>query len=168
MGKLIKNHWARLIILTAASCMFLSEAPSLTCQSPNTSIDQIVAAISAFFWPKIFFDFLTKNLDCAVKPVPILQVINLVIGLTSLAYELPLGLLAGTRIQRSLELRLFWFPLASLASVLLYQATNPAMYYLFGTAVYFWAYGDGEIVCAEPWTLPRRPERARILEGDKV
>ncbi|GAB7341898.1 hypothetical protein MBLNU457_g0208t1 [Dothideomycetes sp. NU457] len=148
MGKLIKNHWARLIILTAASY-------------------QIAAAVSGFFWPKIFFDFLTKNLDCAVKPVPILQVINLVMGLISLSYELPLGLLAGTRIQRSLEIRLFWFPLASLGSILLYQATNPAIYYLVGTAVYFWAYTSGEIICAEPWTLPRRPERLIIMEGDK-
>jgi len=133
-----------------------------------TGIDQIAAAISGFFWPKIFFDFLTKNLDCAVKPVPILQVINLVMGLISLSYELPLGLLAGTRVQRSLEVRLFWLPLASLGSILLYQATNPAVYYLVGTAVYFWAYTDGEIICAEPWTLPRRPERLKIMEGDKV
>lgn len=130
--------------------------------------DQIAAAISGFFWPKIFFDFLTKNLDGAVKPVPILQVINLVMGLISLSYELPLGLLAGSRIQQSLEVRLFWLPLAVLGSILLYQATNPAIYYLVGTAVYFWAYTSGEIICAEPWTLPRRPERLKIMEGDKV
>ena len=66
MGKLIKNHWARLIILTAA-------------------LYQCAAALEGFFWPKIFWDFLTKNLDAAVKPFPILQIINLLFGLFALA-----------------------------------------------------------------------------------
>ncbi|KAF2218705.1 hypothetical protein BDZ85DRAFT_78096 [Elsinoe ampelina] len=143
MGKLIKNHWARLIVLTAATY-------------------QLAAAVESFFWPKFFFDFLTKTLDSAVKPWPILQTINLGIALLSLAYEWPLPLLAGTSIHGSIELRLFWLPLAAMASVLLYQATNPAVYYMVATAVYFWAYTEGEVVCAEPWTLPKR----RI--GEKV
>ncbi|KAG8408087.1 hypothetical protein J3459_018185 [Metarhizium acridum] len=54
MGRLIKNHLGRLIILTAAAY-------------------QVGAAIEGFIWPKIFWDFLTKNLDPAVKPIPILQ-----------------------------------------------------------------------------------------------
>jgi len=62
MGKLIKNHWARLIVLTAA-------------------VYQVAAALEGFFWPKIFWDFLTKNLDVAVKPFPILQIINLLMGI---------------------------------------------------------------------------------------
>lgn len=137
MGKLIKNHWARLIVLTAA-------------------LYQLVAAIESYFWPKFFFDFLTKNLDAAVKPWPILQTINLGISLICLAYEWPLPLLAGTAIHTSMEVRLFWLPLAAMASLLLYQATNPAIYYLVATIVYFWAYSEGEVVCAEPWTLPKR------------
>ena len=80
-----------------------------------------------------------------MKPIPILQTINLIIGLISLAYEWPLTLVAGTSIQRSTEVRLLWLPLASLMSVLLYQATNPALYYLVGCAVYFWSYADGEV-----------------------
>ncbi|KAK4503818.1 hypothetical protein PRZ48_004733 [Zasmidium cellare] len=119
MGKLIKNHWARLIY-------------------------QIAAALEGFFWPKFFFDFYTKNFDLAVKPVPILQIINLIIGIISLAYEWPLKYLAGTSIHRSMEVRMMWLPLASLSSVLLYQATNPALYYLIGVFVYFWAYSEGE------------------------
>ncbi|CZT22397.1 uncharacterized protein RCC_08267 [Ramularia collo-cygni] len=140
MGKLIKNHWARLICLTAAAS----------------------AALEGFFWPKFFFDWLTKNFDGAVKPVPILQTINLVIGILTLAYEWPLKYLAGTSIQRSIEVRLMWLPLASLSSVLIYQATNPAIYYLIGCIVYFWAYSEGEVVCAVPWTLPKRADRRRM------
>ncbi|EGD84920.2 hypothetical protein H112_08640 [Trichophyton rubrum D6] len=131
MGKLIKNHWARLIILTAA-------------------IFQLAAGIHGFFWPKIFWDFLTKNLDSAVKPVPILQIINVLLGLLGLAWEWPLKPLAGTLFHRSIEIRLFILPLSALASALLYQGTNPAIYYLIGMAVYFWGYSEGEVRYSVP------------------
>lgn len=141
--------------------------------------DQIAATLEAFFWPKFFFDFLTKNFDRAVKPVPILQIINLVIGFLTLAYEWPLNYVAGTSIHRSLEVRLMWLPLASLTSILLYQATNASLYYFIGIIVYFWAYSEGEVsilqsmldvplltsrkvICAVPWTLPKRADRRRI------
>lgn len=93
----------------------------------------------------MFFDFATKNLDGAVKPVPILQVINLVFGLLNLAYEWPLRFLAGTSIHRSMEFRLLWFPLATLSAALLYQGTNSALYYTVGCGVYLWAYSEGEV-----------------------
>lgn len=103
------------------------------------------AAIEGFFWPKFFFDFLTKNLDGAVKPIPILQIINLLLGIVSFAYEWPLNYLAGTAVHRSIEARLLWLPLASLSAILLYQGTNPALYYLIACGVYFWAYSEGEV-----------------------
>ncbi|GJN72939.1 PRO41 protein [Purpureocillium lilacinum] len=137
MGRLIKNHWGRLIILTAA-------------------LYQVAAAVEGFFWPKIFWDFLTKNLDGAVKPIPILQIINLLFGLGMLALEWPLAFVAGTSIHRSLEFRLAVLPLTALAAVLMYQSTNPAIYYLIGMVVYFVAYSEGEMICAKPWTLPQR------------
>ncbi|OCK85569.1 hypothetical protein K432DRAFT_318141 [Lepidopterella palustris CBS 459.81] len=143
MGKLIKNHWARLIILTAA-------------------VYQVAAAIEGFFWPKIFWDFLTKNLDGAVKPIPVLQIINLILGLCGLAMEWPLRFIAGSSVHRSIEARLIIFPLSALAAVLQYQGTNAALYYLIGMGVYFWAYSEGEVVCAEPWTLPKRGSRPRM------
>ncbi|KAL6713942.1 hypothetical protein ACLMJK_008436 [Lecanora helva] len=96
MGKLIKNHWARLIILTAATCTSpsspsppLSSHPSLTPSSPP---DQIAASISGFFWPKLFWDFLTTNLDHCVRPVPYLQILNLLFGILGLCWEWPLPL----------------------------------------------------------------------------
>ncbi|TPX16624.1 uncharacterized protein E0L32_003565 [Thyridium curvatum] len=142
MGRLIKNHWARLVVLSAAAY-------------------QVAAALESFFWPKIFFDFLTKTLNPAVKPLPILQVINLVMGLLLLAWEWPLGLIAGSSIHRSIEMRLALLPLAALAAALIYQGTNAAIYYLVGMIAYFWAYSEGEIVCAKPWTLPQRGGRGR-------
>ncbi|KAK0913832.1 hypothetical protein LTR02_002111 [Friedmanniomyces endolithicus] len=147
MGKLIKNHWARLVILTAASY-------------------QLAAALEGFFWPKFFFDFLTKNFDPFVKPVPILQILNLLFALVTLAYEWPLTFLAGTHLHRSIEAPMVWLPMCSLAAVMMYQATNPALYYLIGCAAYFWAYCEGEVVCAVPWTLPKRADRR--LKQEKV
>lgn len=136
----------------------------------------MAAAIEGFIWPKIFFDFLTRNLDGAVKPVPVLQSINLVFGLSMFALEWPLGFLAGSSLHRSLEFRLAVLPLTALASVLMYQSTNPALYYLIAMVVYFVAYSEGEVsplpprapcrlppppdapqmICAKPWTLPQR------------
>ncbi|POS78237.1 hypothetical protein DHEL01_v203374 [Diaporthe helianthi] len=137
MGRLIKNHWARLIILTAGAY-------------------QIAAAIEGFFWPKIFWDFATKTLDAAVKPFPVLQIINLVMGIWVVAWEWPLNFIAGTAIHRSLEARLAFLPLAALAAVLTYQGTNAALYYLVAMVVEFWAFSEGEVICAKPWTLPKR------------
>lgn len=137
MGKLIKNHWARLIILTAAAY-------------------QVAAAIECFIWPKIFWDFLTRTLDGAVRPIPVLQVINLVAGLTMLALEWPMAFIAGSPIHRSLEFRLAMLPLTALSAALIYQGTNAAIYYLIGMCIYFWGYSEGEIICEKPWSLPKR------------
>lgn len=128
MGKLIKNHWARLIILTAA-------------------IYQFAAAVEAFFWPKIFWDFLTKNLDGAVKPFPTLQIFNLVFSFIALGLEWPLGFITKMLpgMHRSMEARMVIYPLFALAALLLYQATNAGLYYLVGVGVYFWAFLEGEV-----------------------
>ena len=148
MGKLIKTHWSRLILLTAATY-------------------QVAAAIHGYFWPKIFWDFLTKNLDGAVKPYPILQTLNLVFALIGLAWEWPLPLVTKflPAVHRSVEARLVWYPLASLVALLLYQGTNAGIYYLIGTGVLFWGFCEGEGIAPVPWTLPQRPSamtRSRV------
>ncbi|RAH84413.1 DNA glycosylase [Aspergillus japonicus CBS 114.51] len=125
MGRLIKNHWARLIILTAAAF-------------------QIGSAIEGFIWPKVFWDFMTKNLNGAVTPIPILQILNLLMGLIGIAWEWPLKYVAGSIPHRSIEFRLILYPLSALLAMLLYQGTDPAIYYLIGIGVYFWAYSEGE------------------------
>lgn len=161
MGKLIKNHWARLIVLTAALCTLPSPPhlpyPQTTNKTPKTA-DQIAAALEGFFWPKIFWDFLTTNLDPAVRPVPILQILNLLLGLLALAWEWPLPIFAfaESAMHRSIEARLAVYPLSALAALLLYQGTNPGIYYLIGLGVYFWGFSEGEVVCPDPWSLPRR------------
>ncbi|KAJ5871254.1 uncharacterized protein N7529_003607 [Penicillium soppii] len=137
MGRLIKNHWGRLIILTAAAY-------------------QVASAVEGFIWPKVFWDFVSRNLDAAVAPVPVLQILNLIMGLVGIAWEWPLKPFAGSGLHRSIQGRLILYPLSALLAALLYQGTDPAIYYLIGIGVYFWAYSEGEVVCPEPWTLPKR------------
>lgn len=137
MGKLVKNHWARLVVLTAA-CV------------------QMAAAFEGFFWPKIFWDNFTRSLDGAVTPVPILQIINLIFGIFTFAAEFPLGILTKNPLHRSIAVRLVWLPLTTTAVALLYQGPISAGWYLIGMGAYFWAYAEGEVICPVPWTLPRK------------
>lgn len=157
MGKLIKNHWARLIVLTAATCTFAWGCPWTGGKRRQfadiLTTDQVAAGLEGFFWPKIFWDWLTKTLDPAVKPLPILQIINVAFGLVMLAWEWPIGFLAGSSFHRSLEARLAALPLTALAAILIYQGTNAALYYVVALAVYFWAYSEGEVSDAQG-TLP--------------
>lgn len=93
----------------------------------------------------MLWDFISKNLDAAVKPIPVLQILNLLMGLLGLAWEWPLKSLAGSLPHRSIEIRLIIYPLSALLAVLLYQGPDPAIYYLIGIGVYFWGYSEGEV-----------------------
>lgn len=145
MGRLIKNHWGRLIILTAAACTFPTQPSQLEAGTDKMQTDQVVSAIEGFIWPKVFWDFISRNLDAAVAPVPVLQILNLIMGLVGIAWEWPLKPLAGSIPHRSIEIRLIIYPLSALLAALLYQGTDPAIYYLIGIGVYFWAYSEGEV-----------------------
>jgi hypothetical protein len=140
----------------------------LTLRASLLLTDQFAAAIEGFFWPKIFWDFLTKNLDGAVKPFPSLQIVNLVLALVAVAWEWPLKYLAGTGVHRSFEARIVIYSLSSLAAVLLYQGTNPALYYLIAIGVYLWAYIEGEVSPSSMLHLPNplcRPVPFDLVEG---
>src|SRR3954452_10288325 len=101
MGNIIRNHWARLVVLVAAAI-------------------QIGGSIEGFFWPKITWDFSTPTFNILVKPFPILQIINLVLGIIVLAWEWPLCFLAGTMFHRSIHARLVVFAICSVTSILVY------------------------------------------------
>ena len=143
MGRLIKHTLARLLVLTAAFCIILT---SYTFLSANIFIDQMAAAIECFFWPKVFWDFLTKNLDNAVRPVPVLQFINLIISLGVIAWEWPLNFENVRNFHRNIEARLIILPLAALAAALIYQAVDAAIYYLIGWSMYLWSFYEREVI----------------------
>jgi thymine-DNA glycosylase len=80
-----------------------------------------------------------------VTPIPILQILNLVFGLVTLAWEWPLKPIAGTPPHRSIFLRLLLYPLSAVTCSLMYQSFDTAVYYLIGIVAYFWAYSEGEV-----------------------
>jgi hypothetical protein len=80
MGRLIKNHWGRLIILTAAACMLPAQHCQLEAGADRIQTDQVASAVEGFIWPKVFWDFISRNLDAAVAPVPVLQILNLIMA----------------------------------------------------------------------------------------
>ncbi|KAB5526448.1 hypothetical protein GE09DRAFT_1170474 [Coniochaeta sp. 2T2.1] len=126
MARLIKNHLARLITLSAAAY-------------------QCIAAIMGFFHAKVFFDFLTRKLDGAVQPFPSLQLINLACGILMIALEAPLGGFAGTAIHRNGLVRLVTLPVVALPAILMYQGTNAALYYFIGLTMYALACYEKEV-----------------------
>jgi len=137
MGRLVKNHLARLIVMTAAAY-------------------QIAAGVHGYFWPKIFWDYWTKSLNPMVTPIPALQTLNVISGLLMLGVEYPFPLLVpGTAFHRSIVARLVTLPVVTLFAALQYQGTNAAIYYMIGTAIYFWGFSEGEIICM-PWKVPTR------------
>lgn len=44
-----------------------------------------------------------------------------------------------------MEARIVLYPLFALAAAMMYQATNPALYYMVGVGMYFWAFSEGEV-----------------------
>ncbi len=84
-------------------------------------------------------------MDHAVKPAPVLQLINLVAGAILIAWEWPLAAIAGSPIHRSIGARLAMLPLAALPAGLMYQGTNACIYYVISMIIYAWAYRSGEV-----------------------
>ena len=70
--------------------------------------------------------------------------------------------IAGTWVHRSIHARMVVYPMAAMSSILLYQATNPAIYYCIGMGAWIWAYAEGEQVAKVPWTLPKRRSVGKV------
>lgn len=139
MGKLIKNHLARLLTLASAAYT-------------------LGAALHCFFWPKCFYDFLTLNLNSLVKPYPYLQTVNTILGLLVFALEWPVPWIAQLKLHSSIELRLLLYPGVALCAALMYQGSDPALWFLVATACWFWAFIEGEV---SPGPPPPQPESHR-------
>ncbi|KAI0526172.1 hypothetical protein F5B22DRAFT_146134 [Xylaria bambusicola] len=61
---------------------------------------------------------------------------NLLVALLLLALEWPLPSLPRWTLYRSCELRIITFMTAAFLAFFFYQATNAAIYYVIGTALY--------------------------------
>lgn len=129
-----------------------------------------MAAVSAFFWPRLISAILNAKATKLVAPHPFLQIIILIFAAAIFALELPLNLISNTGIHRSIPARLIIYCLSAAATGLLYQGTNACLYTCIGMAFYVWALIKGEvlflrfsqncrltiqkIIYPEPWTFP--------------
>jgi len=136
MGKLIKHQWARLIVLTAGTCISLrfrvNSRSIMGCALgillPKKLLRHVYTVYPIFHLAhdRIFNGFVT--------PIPFVQLFNLLAGLFILAIEWPLPFLKETPLHRAFVHRLVVYPLVSLVAIVQYQATNAAFYLLIGTA----------------------------------
>jgi hypothetical protein len=69
-----------------------------------------------------------------VAPIPIIQILNLLSGLSILLLEWPLPLLDGTALQRAFAVRFAAYPIIAVLALIQYQCTNASFYLLIGTA----------------------------------
>ena len=105
----------------------------------------MIAAVQGFFWPKIFWDFTTRRLDKIVTPVPLLQTLNLITAMFVIMWQMPFPCLASVAFHRRMVALCVLLPCAFLFSALLYQGTEPAVFYLVSFVLYFLAYKDQEL-----------------------
>lgn len=108
-------------------------------------LGQLAAAILGFFNPKVFFDFATKRLDIIIHPIPILQTVNLLLSFFIIAIELPTEQIVGKATKISFKTRFITLPITTCFAMLQYQATDSAIYYLIGLALYASSYRHGEV-----------------------
>ncbi|KAH8747963.1 PRO41 protein [Diaporthe sp. PMI_573] len=130
--------------------MYIS-LPELLWVLADFLLGQLAAAVLGFFNPKVFFDFATKRLDIIVRPVPILQTVNLMLSLLIIAIEMPVQRTVGKAIKNSFKARFIAIPIIACLAMLQYQAADSAIYYLIGLSLYISSYYQGEVCLPRPF-----------------
>jgi len=88
----------------------------------------------------------TPIFNSLVAPIPILQILNLLSGISILLLEWPLPFIKGHALQRAYSLRFAVYPIVAVLALIQYQCTNASFYLLIGAAVYFQAWAEGELI----------------------
>ncbi|GAA5956210.1 hypothetical protein JCM21900_006838 [Sporobolomyces salmonicolor] len=139
MGTFIWHDWARLLALTSA-CF------------------TIWAAAWGIFFRKYFWSFVGGELGPeglipppqaaffvkTVVTLPLFQILILINGLLTLALEYPLPQLRGTKLHRSLALRVGFYLFAALPSMFVYQTVDGGVFYLVTSVACLRALRAGE------------------------
>ncbi|GAA6022447.1 hypothetical protein JCM8202_000915 [Rhodotorula sphaerocarpa] len=136
MGALIWHDWARLLALTSGAYVAW-------------------AALWGFYYRKYFWDFVGGTLGphglvppseaglfvTLVVKLPLLQIVNLVNGLATLALEWPLPFLKHTKLHGSTWLRLVFYGWSALLGAFVYQTVLGALFYLITLVAYAVSFG---------------------------
>ncbi|GAA6054045.1 hypothetical protein JCM3770_001337 [Rhodotorula araucariae] len=144
MGALVWHDWARLLALTSAVYVGW-------------------AAVWAFFYRKYFWDFVGGTLGPnglippptaaffvkTIVEIPVLQIVNLLNALSTLALEYPVPPLKKLKLHRSLGFRLglyLWCALTASMSAFVYQTAFAVLFYLITALAYARALAKGEFI----------------------
>jgi len=141
MGRLVWHDLAHLVALTSGTYL-------------------VWASIWAIFFRKFFWDMIGGKLgphgiippasdaffiDIIVN-APILQILNIVLGLITIAIERPLPGFRGTGFARSHVAKAVFYFFCSFTAILVYQSVDSALYYLTAMTMYLRAQSLGEIM----------------------
>jgi hypothetical protein len=140
MGNLIWHEYSRLLSVTA--CVYT-----------------IWASFWGLIYRKFFWDFVDSTVRdpgglqpgptsaffvTLILKAPVIQITSMFLGLAILALDFPLPMLKGTRIHRSLVLRVVLLLFMSFFAILFYQGTNGAIWSFIAAVGYARAITLGE------------------------
>jgi hypothetical protein len=148
MGRFIWNDWARFVSISA-------------------SVYLIWAAGWGIFYRKFFFDFIDHGYDTSGKvpipipnprydpilevivTIPIVQIVALVMGIFTLAFEYPAPFLKGTVLERNFTFKSVYLLFQATVAILFYQGTNAFLWSTIAAIGYARAVMLGEIKTPE-------------------
>ncbi|KAF9512471.1 hypothetical protein BS47DRAFT_1297679 [Hydnum rufescens UP504] len=146
MGRFIWHDWARFVAISA-------------------SVYLIWAAIWGILYRKFFFDFIDHTYTSGTPPlpakcpvqailefivrVPVVQVVAMIMGFVTLAFEYPAPFLKGTFMQRNFTFKTVFLVFQAMTSVLFYQGTNAFLWSLIAAVGYTRAVMLGEVMSLE-------------------
>jgi len=140
MGKLAWHDLAHLVALTSGTYLLWS-------------------SIWGIFYRKFFWDMIGGTLgphglipppssaffiDIIVK-APVLQILNIILGLLTIAIEWPMPGFANTAFQRSHIGKSGFYFLCSFFAILVYQSVDSAGFYFVAIGMYLKAHSLGEV-----------------------
>jgi len=140
MGNLVWHEYARLVALTS-------------------SIYTVWAGFFGLFYRKFFWDFVegTVRTPGGIQPAassamfvtiivkaPVIQISSIILGMMIIALEFPAPFFKGTRMHRSIVIRIPMLLFQAFAAILFYQGTNGAIWSIIAAAAYGRAVALGE------------------------
>ncbi|BGP26336.1 hypothetical protein JCM10295v2_005284 [Rhodotorula toruloides] len=162
MGALMWHGWARLLALTSGACPSLLTRPNRSnwLTFPTRATDVAWAALWGLFYRKFFWDFVGGRLgphgivpppqaalfEKLIVKFPVLQCVNIVNGLVTLALEWPLPVVKKLDMYGSINVRLGLYLWSAFVAAFVYQTAFASLFYLVTLLAYARALKFGESI----------------------
>lgn len=92
-------------------------------------------------------------MDVLVHPIPILQICNVLFGMALLLWEWPVKAVMKCPSHSRTSVHITLILAASVPALLLFQATNAALYYFVAAVLYYCSYRRHESCCTCPHVI---------------